>query len=208
MVSETNGSWGNAIEVPGTATLNGGGDARCELDFVPRGRCVRCRRLLRPAAMQVIGAYQPFVVRTRRSGVWGNAITVPGTVPLNTGSDAAVNSISCAAAGECAAGGTLHGRLIATQQAFVVSEKNGRWRQRDRGARYGETQQQRLCRRRKGVNSISCAAVGECVAGGSYTDRRMIGRGYGRHPERAGLRSQRDERQLGATRSRCRARRH
>ena len=27
VVSETNGSWGNAIEVPGTATLNSGGSA-------------------------------------------------------------------------------------------------------------------------------------------------------------------------------------
>ena len=77
-----------------------------------------------------------------------------------------MDSISCAAAGECAAGGNYtdgsgHG------QPFVVSETNGNWGDSDRGARYGDAQDPRGGRR-AGVTSISCAVAGECAAGGSY----------------------------------------
>ena len=47
VVSETNGVWGNAVEVPGTAALNIGGNAERELGLVRRGRRLRGRRLLR-----------------------------------------------------------------------------------------------------------------------------------------------------------------
>jgi hypothetical protein len=51
----------------------------------------------------------------------GNAIEVPGLGALNAGGDAIVNSVSCAAAGNCAAGGSYKdgsGHI----QAFVVSQ--------------------------------------------------------------------------------------
>ena len=40
-----------------------------------------------------------------RNGRWGTAIEVPGLGALNTGGPAGVNSVSCASAGSCAAGG-------------------------------------------------------------------------------------------------------
>src|SRR5215472_17319176 len=39
------------------------------------------------------------------AGVWGSAQEVPGLPALNTGGDAWVTSVSCPAAGECAASG-------------------------------------------------------------------------------------------------------
>src|SRR5215471_4045852 len=39
------------------------------------------------------------------AGGWDKAIEVPGTAALNTGGNAEVSSVSCAAAGGCAAGG-------------------------------------------------------------------------------------------------------
>jgi len=39
------------------------------------------------------------------AGIWGNAQQVPGLAALNTGGDAWVISVSCPAAGECAASG-------------------------------------------------------------------------------------------------------
>jgi hypothetical protein len=52
---------------------------------------------------------------------WGKAIEVPGSGTLNAGGNASVASVSCASAGNCAAGGTYRdssGHL----QAFVVSQ--------------------------------------------------------------------------------------
>ena len=79
VVSETNGSWGKAIEVPGTATLNSGGYAECELDLVCRGRRMRRRRRLH----RRLGTERAFVV-SETNGTWGKAIEVPGTATLNT----------------------------------------------------------------------------------------------------------------------------
>jgi hypothetical protein len=56
-----------------------------------------------------------------RAGTWRMAIEVPGSAALNAGGEANVNAMSCASAGNCAAGGAYtdgsgHG------QAFVVSQ--------------------------------------------------------------------------------------
>ena len=60
-----------------------------------------------------------------KNGVWGPAIEVPGTAALNSTGYAYVQSVSCASAGNCAAGGSYYdGSDI---QAFVVDEKNGVW---------------------------------------------------------------------------------
>jgi hypothetical protein len=55
------------------------------------------------------------------NGTWHDATQLPGTAALNAGGIAAVDSVSCASAGNCSAGG---GYLDANgnQQAFVVSE--------------------------------------------------------------------------------------
>ena len=51
------------------------------------------------------GDDQAFVV-SETNGVWGNAVEVPGTAALNSGGHAVVYSVSCGAAGDCAAGGS------------------------------------------------------------------------------------------------------
>ena len=60
------------------------------------------------------------------NGSWGDAVEVPGTATLNSGGPAEVASISCAAAGDCAAGGYYTDDSY-DFQAFVVSETNGSW---------------------------------------------------------------------------------
>ena len=61
-----------------------------------------------------------------RNGRWGTAIEVPGLGALNTGGYAEVNSVSCASAGNCAAGGDYTDRH-GDQQGFVAVERNGVW---------------------------------------------------------------------------------
>ena len=97
---ERNGRWGKAIEVPGLAALNTGGYA--EVVSVSCGSAGSC----------AAGGYytdrhrsQQGFVAVERNGRWGKAIEVPGLAALNTGGPAGVTSVSCASAGNCAAGG-------------------------------------------------------------------------------------------------------
>jgi hypothetical protein len=54
---------------------------------------------------------------------WGQAKEVPGTAALNAGGQADINSVSCAQAGYCSAGGS-YVDASSHQQAFVVSDAN------------------------------------------------------------------------------------
>jgi hypothetical protein len=92
--------WDRAVEVPGTAALNSGGNA-----FVFSVSCGAARRCTAGGFYKDgSGHTQAFVV-SETSGSWGDAVEVPGTAALNSGGTAAVESVSCAAAGACVAGG-------------------------------------------------------------------------------------------------------
>ena len=60
------------------------------------------------------------------SGTWGTAKEVPGIAALSPSRIAAVNSVSCAAAGNCSAGGSYFDSS-GRSQAFVVSQVKGTW---------------------------------------------------------------------------------
>jgi hypothetical protein len=104
-------------------------------------------------------------VVTEAGGRWRKAVEVPGTAALNTGEGAAIDSVSCAAAGSCAAGG---GHLDGSghDQAFVVTEADGRWRKAIEvpGTAALNTGGDAI------INSVSCAAPHGCAAGGEYAD--------------------------------------
>ena len=149
VVTQANGTWGRAEEVPGTAALNTGGGAQVT--------SVSCTA---PGNCSAVGSYsaagnQVFVV-TQTSGTWGTARKV-----LNAGGLAAVSSVSCAAPGDCSAGGYYN---AAGNQVFVVTQTSGTWgtAQEVPGTASlntgGDAQ----------VISVSCAAAGECSAGGYY----------------------------------------
>jgi PASTA domain-containing protein len=160
VVTETNGSWGDAVEVPGTATLNSGGYAYVgSVSCGAVGACAAGGRYRDGS-----GHDQAFVV-SETSGSWGDAVEVPGTAALNSGGNARVASLSCAAAGECAAGGKYRDGS-GHDQAFVVSETNGSWS--------NAVEAPGTATLNGGgdavVYSVSCGAVGACVAGGHYTE--------------------------------------
>jgi len=160
VVSERNGTWGKAIEVPGSGTLNAGGNA--EVNSVSCASAGNCA-----AGGDYTGRFprtQAFVV-SETNGTWAKARRVPGSGALNAGGDASVGSVSCATAGNCSAGGT-YADGSGHQQAFVVSERNGTWGKAIEVPGSGTLN--------KGGNavvfSVSCASAGNCAAGGSYTD--------------------------------------
>ena len=121
VVSQVNGTWGKAKEVPGTAALNQGREAVVtSVSCASAGNCSAGGYYHDSS-----GRSQAFVV-SQVNGTWGKAEEVPGTAALNTGNDA-INSVSCSSAGNCSAGG-YYTDSSGNRQAFVVSQVNGTWR--------------------------------------------------------------------------------
>jgi hypothetical protein len=156
VVSETNGTWGAAEQVPGTAALNTGGEAEIgSVSCASAGNC-SAGGFYRHSGHDVV-----FVV-SETNGSWGTAQKVPGLAALSQGGSAFIRSLSCGAAGNCSAGGS-YTESSGHQQAFIVSEKNGTWGTAKKVAGalnvggYAD------------IGSLSCGAAGTCTAGGHYT---------------------------------------
>jgi hypothetical protein len=159
VVTEVAGRWRKAVEVPGTATLNKGGFAL--LNSVSCGAIGSCAA--GGSYTGGAGHEQAFMLN-EVAGRWRRAVEVPGTAALNKGG-ADTSTVSCAAAGNCAAGGYYTGASH-VEHAFVVTEANGRWRAAIRVpglaalSNGGGSQ----------TNSVACPAAGRCAAIGGYVD--------------------------------------
>ena len=157
-VSERNGRWGTAIEIPGTAGLNAGGDAgvgRCPCPSA--GNCT-----ISGGYTDSHGHGQVFVA-SERNGRWGTAIEIPGTARLNA-QQIGDTSVSCASAGNCAARGFYTDGQRHTH-LFVLSKRNGRWSA-------ATVVPGTVGAVRAGVYSMWCAiAPGTASAGGVYNDQ-------------------------------------
>ena len=152
MVSQTNGTWGQLTEVPGTAALNTGENA--EVNSVSCGSAGNCSA---GGGYEGTSSDQAFVV-SEINGTWGKAIEVPGTATLNTAGYAVVTSVSCASAGNCSTGGLYS--VGASQEAFVADQVDGTWRTAIEvpGSIGGAVW----------LTSVSCGSPGNCGAGGYY----------------------------------------
>jgi hypothetical protein len=157
VASEKNGVWGKAIELPGLAALNKGLDAEVSsISCASAGNCTA------GGSYTDRGDNEQGFVADEKSGVWGKAIEVPGLAALGY-ENAAVDSVSCGSAGNCAAGGddSPYG------QGFVANEKNGVWGKAIEVPGLGA-----LNKGRSGaaVGSVSCGSAGNCAAAGYYAD--------------------------------------
>jgi len=159
VVSERDGLWGKAIEVPGTAALNAGGNAGVDSVSCPSAGNCAVGGFYRDGSHHL----QAFVAR-ERNGRWTRAREMPGTATLNAGGNAGV-TVSCPSAGNCAAGG-FYKDGSHHEQAFVASERDGRW------AKAIEVPGTAALNAggSAGVGPVSCGSAGSCAAGGSYTD--------------------------------------
>jgi hypothetical protein len=157
VVTESGGRWGKAAEVVGSAAFNKAGATVDAVSCAAAGDC--------GAGGQYGG--QAFVVN-QAGGRWGMAEQVPGLAALNRAGLAQIVSVSCAAPGQCSAGGyyasrVFHGLLVT--QPFVVTETGGTWGKAEQvpgtaALNKGGTAQ---------VDSVSCPAPGTCGAGGDYS---------------------------------------
>jgi len=159
VADEKDGTWGSAEQVPGTATLNTGGNAEItSVSCTSAGNCVAGGNYTGGSGTEA------FTV-TEKNGTWGNAEQVPGSAALNLGGFAYVASLSCASAGDCSAGGqyTDHSGHA---QAFIAGEKNGTWGKAKEVPGTATLNKDGSAQ----ITSLSCASPGNCGAGGVYTD--------------------------------------
>jgi hypothetical protein len=160
VVSEVDGTWGTAQDLPGMSSLNIGGDGAGvdSVSCASAGNCTAGGTYSESAGAE----FQPFVV-DETDGTWGTAIEVPGMSGLNIGHDGHLTAVSCRTAGNCAAVGFYQDASF-RPQAFVVDERNGTWSTAVKvpGTTALETGGGAE------LDSVSCPADGNCVAGGSY----------------------------------------
>ncbi|HEX6451257.1 MAG TPA: hypothetical protein VF060_17540 [Trebonia sp.] len=168
VVSEVNGSWHTAIEVPGTATLNKGGKA--QVYSVSCGSAGNCSA--GGYYTDSLGHTQAFVA-SQVSGTWHTAVEVPGSATLNKAGNGEVNSVSCASAGNCSAGGYYRDGAW-HYQAFVVSEVNGSWHTAIEAPGTAALNQGGHA----GIASVSCRSAGNCSAGGQYVNVSSAGQAF------------------------------
>jgi hypothetical protein len=158
VVTETNGHWGNAIQIPGLASLNAGGSAApVTMSCASPGNCVT------GGSYRDAASHTQAFLAAQKNGHWNKAAQARGTGALNAGGSAQVTAMSCPSAGNCAAAGVYE----ATTDhfgLFVITERNGSWGQaavlpgilsHNKGS---STQ----------VYSLACTSVGNCSAGGYY----------------------------------------
>jgi hypothetical protein len=149
--SQTNGTWGTPLELPGTSALNTGGFASVQqVSCTSPGNC---------AAVGSYSAAAPHVlafVASEVNGTWRPAISVPGLAALQA-QDAQLVSVSCGSQGNCAAVGSYN-----EQNALAVSEVNGTWGNAValRSPAHALPQGQ--------AGTVSCTRGGYCAAGGFY----------------------------------------
>ena len=159
VVSQVNGIWGTAREIPGTGALN-------QTNRVVQNVFVSCASAGNCSVGGVYqdssGDVQAFVV-SQADGTWGSAEEIPGTAALNAGGAAYVNAVSCASAGNCDAGGN-YTDSSGNQQAFVVSQVNGSWGNAKEVLGTAALNTGGLA----GTGTLSCAPAGTCSAGGGY----------------------------------------
>jgi hypothetical protein len=152
-VSKSNGTWGTAEEVPGLASLSGGGHAFIRsLSCASPGNCA--------AGGYTAGNGDHAFLATQVNGTWATAQTVPG---LAASPSSFVTSVSCGAPGDCAAVGfddTPAGRT----PGFVISENNGTWGTAKEPPGLAALNKRGFA----SINAVSCATAGNCAAGGSY----------------------------------------
>ena len=156
VVTQTDGTWGDAIPIPALIGLNTGANADSNsVSCASAGNCA------------VTGYYddgtdqQGFVVN-QTGGTWGNAIAIPALSGLNTSGNAGGSSVSCASAGNCAVTGFY--KDSAGGQGFVVNQTSGTW---GSAIAIPALSSINTAGDAEG-SSVSCASAGNCAVTGYY----------------------------------------
>ncbi|HET7012489.1 MAG TPA: Ig-like domain-containing protein [Streptosporangiaceae bacterium] len=124
-----------------------------------------CAPLIAVAGAAQAGPALATPVANAPAGHWSNVREIPLT-SLNAGAGAIVTALACASPGNCTAGGKF-ADSEGNVQIFVVSEVKGTWQKPGTIPGLNGTSIGAVAH----ISSISCPAVGDCVAAGSFGDQ-------------------------------------
>jgi hypothetical protein len=152
------GHWGGARDVRGGVAKSAGASAVAEVQAVS---CTEAGNCGGGGSVTDAAGLSQGVVLSEHGGTWGAAL--PATTP-QLATSSMVGTVSCGRTGSCMAGGSF----IADgpfSHALLVSEANGRWSAGREvpgldAINHGSDE----------VDSVSCAAAGNCLAAGGYVD--------------------------------------
>jgi len=170
-VSEKNGTWGNAIEIPGTSALDTNG-------FIDL-HAISCTA---PGDCDASGTYKDTEpafqgwVATEKNGNWGNAIEIPGLAALNKFRNVGIARVTCATPGNCVAFGNEQvgpGDDNPKFNAFIASQTKGVWAKATPFPGLNK-----LAFRDSSVHSVSCPSTGHCSAAGFYEDKQRFAQAF------------------------------
>jgi hypothetical protein len=175
LAAEKSGTWGKAIEVPGTAALNKGGAADALAVSCSKTTVNECT---------MAGTYTDsshriqLFVADEKGGHWGAAHALPGAAGLNTGGTAFISGLGCATtAHNCAVAGlySTGSGDNTTEHALVASEKNGTWGNAIQVPGLGALKATHGSQ----VNSVACGPTpGFCAVTGFYSDSGFTGHAF------------------------------
>jgi Bacterial Ig-like domain (group 3) len=163
---ETRGAWLDAQPVNGVPSLNSGNSGSTAVSCVSPGNCTVA------GFYSDVSHHEQVFVADERSGTWELAQPVPGAAARNS-RDASVTSLSCASPGNCGLAGFVTD-TAGQHQAFLDSELGGDWRQAQLLTGTGTVSAWQATE----VHAVSCAAAGDCVAGGSAVTAGLVQRAF------------------------------
>jgi hypothetical protein len=158
VAEQTGGIWGPAKEI-----ADAPGGAITSVSCASAGSCAAVGYDLPTTDLNTEQA----ITVNETDGIWGAAQPVSGLA-------AQLNSVSCASAGNCSAGGFSFDTIGKVDEAFVVNETAGGW---------GTAQPvPGLAALTDGadsvVKSVSCVSAGNCVAGGNFGSAASSSRAF------------------------------
>lgn len=165
--TESGGKWAAAFPLPGTGALNTSGDAT--------GGVVSCAsagncgiggeyNLVISSSSGLPESGQTFIA-SEVAGRWSAAKKMPGSAVVNQEGADLIDAISCPSGGNCAAGG-FSDYTGTSAEPFVISEVNDAWDAAEIVPGLAQAKSGSV----GFVTTVSCAAPGDCGAGGEYTD--------------------------------------
>ncbi|HUZ42640.1 MAG TPA: fibronectin type III domain-containing protein [Acidimicrobiales bacterium] len=163
VVSQTNGTWGFPTELPDFTTLSSqDASAISAVSCTSATQCVGVGTYL----VNSTSIAQP-ITYSETNGVWATPAEAPGAASINPIGIALVTSLDCPSATTCVAGGAV--ATLTTPESlvpFLIEDNNGVWNSVE--VVPGAAALSRIAD--AALISLSCGAVGDCVAGGFYYD--------------------------------------
>jgi len=165
LVDQVDGTWVDALEVPGTAALRDSANADARVKSIS---CTADGECLAVGTYATSSGGRGFATR-RIAGTWTNAVELPGLAALAVGGMLTINDSSCSSAGNCSVVGDYYSGP-SMFEAFVIDLVNDVWQTASDVPGLVALNTKNFA----ALTSVSCPADGQCSATGHYENESGV----------------------------------